>query len=64
MTIEEELEALEQDKEDFESWWHNEGSAGPTEAQAGLDTEGFVQVKAREAWLNGAYKARERQIGA
>ena len=55
-------EEIEYDNDAFEAWWHNEGSQPMTKEEMHLyDREEFVQLRAKEAWLNGAYKARELQ---
>lgn len=41
---------------DFESWWYNEGSAGPN----GMDLEEHCKRMCKIAWKNGAYMERER----
>ena len=41
------------DIKDFNAWWENKGSKGP-------DINSQTKLKAREAWLNGASKAREK----
>ena len=51
--------------DDFERWWHNEGSGmrpingkyrGESRSE---DTEEFVHRVCRIAWMNGAHKAKE-----
>lgn len=52
---------IDKDLEAFEKWWYNEGSEGPirNDAEVAMDTEEFVYTRCKEAWLNGAYVARE-----
>lgn len=41
---------------DFETWWHNEGSAPPL---PGEDSEEHCKRMCEIAWSNGAYMERE-----
>jgi hypothetical protein len=41
---------------DFETWWHNEGSAPPL---PGEDSEEHCKRMCKIAWSNGAYMERE-----
>ena len=41
---------------DFETWWHNEGSAPPL---PGEDGEEHCKRMCQIAWSNGAFKSRE-----
>ena len=54
--------AAEQEKykwDDFEHWWHHEGSAfRPVDE----DVEEFAERMCKIAWSNGAYKARENCV--
>jgi GTPase SAR1 family protein len=42
-------------EEDFETWWHNEGSK--IQVEEGLDEEESMYAVSKIAWLNGAFKA-------
>ena len=51
------------DNDSFRIWWEAEGSITPFKPGQRVtsdDIEETIKQKARIAWLNGAYKAREK----
>jgi len=52
---------IDMDTKAFESWWDNEAANRLLKDNDPISSEQYINIYsiAKEAWLNGAYKARE-----
>jgi len=55
-------EEVEQSNKDFKVWWDKGGSLPATKEELHLyDPEEFMEFRCKTAWLNGAFKQKEKQ---
>ena len=58
------VEKQTEDREAFDAWWENEGAEKINkENNKNYETIVLVKSMCKEAWLNGAYIAREKIKG-